>query len=126
MNKKRFIFLFILVNLLFCACNRNSIVGIWKNDDRILEFTDCGEFKIKFKKSSSMKSFSGSYIQKKDIVVLLFEEYETMDGTIGYTSDTDLANFKEIMEVSVDNLSCLHTKIISTGKEYSYSREEMN
>lgn len=120
--KQKYIFL-LFICILFFSCSKNTdIVGKWDNDDRSIEFTSNDCFRIEFKKPVQIKSFSGTYYQKKNIVVLVFEEYETSDGVTGFTDETDLADYKEAMEVSVLDSNQLCTKIIVSGKEYLYTR----
>lgn len=109
--------------LLFFSCSKNvNIIGQWENDERILEFNEYGEFIIKFKQPTKVQAFQGTFVQRNNITVLLFEEYKTDDGNWNYMDTTNLKNHKEVLQVSIVE-GKLHTKIVSTGKEYIYKQK---
>lgn len=119
--KKKYIFLI----LIFCSffvfsCKQQiKITGEWENNDRVLKFDEYGNFQIKYKNPTKIKSFSGITAIKKNILVLIFEEYETTDGIQGFTDTTDLAGYKEVLQISITD-KVLYTKILASGKEYKY------
>ena len=108
--------------LLLAACRPfSSLFGSWENDDRVLTFNSYGTFEIHNKNALQVKAFRGTMLQKKDILVLLFEEYETAEDGWCSTSGTDLEDYKEVLKVSIRD-DQLTTKILATGKEFTYKR----
>lgn len=117
-----YILLFLPLAVFLASCvNSASIYGKWEACNRIIEFDVDGSFSIEFKNPAVIKSFCGKVLRKKNIVVLLFEEFEKSDGEWLYTDGTDLENYKEIMFVSFEE-GKLITKIKATGKTFVYSR----
>ena len=109
--------------LLFFSCSKNiNIVGQWENDERILEFSEYGGVIIKFKQPTKVQAFQGTFVQRNKFTVLLFEEYKTDDGNWNYTDEINLEGHKEVLQISIIE-GKLHTKIVSTGKEYIYNRK---
>ena len=58
-------------------------------------------------------------IPLKDIERIVDVEYETTDGIQGFTETTDLAGYKEVLQISITD-KVLYTKILASGKEYKY------
>lgn len=110
-----------LATLLASCVGYASIYGKWEDSNRILEFDGDGSFNIEFKNPSVIKSFHGKALIKKNIAVLLFEEFEKSDGEWSYTDGTDLENYKEILFFSFEDEN-LVVKVKATGKTFVYKR----
>ncbi|WP_147634706.1 hypothetical protein [Treponema pectinovorum] len=124
MTRNKIIFAVLLLSFLFFSCSKNnSIVGKWENEDRILSFSDYGDFEIEYKNPKTIKSFRGSTAIKKNLVVLIFDEYQTSDNQWHFTDETELKGFKEILLVSVEK-DVLITEIKATGKKFEYKKIE--
>ncbi|MBR5400705.1 MAG: hypothetical protein IK102_02735 [Treponema sp.] len=118
MRYKKFLLFFVCV--LFISCNKKiEIYGQWENEDRKLVFDLNDIFVIEYKHPNQIQAFRGTYTQKKNIVVLIFEEYKTSDNVWISTYNTTLAEHKEVLNITITENN-LTTKIVSTGKEYSY------
>lgn len=112
-----------IISVVFISCSKTiNINGQWENNERILKFNEYGQFTIEYKQPKQIQAFQGSYVQKNNIIVLLFEEYKTDRENWNYTDETDLEGHKEVLQVSITD-NQLHTKIVSTGKEYIYIRK---
>lgn len=120
MIKKLFVILFCII--VFSCHSPINITGEWENDDRILKFNDYGNFTIEFKNPNEIKSFHGTTIVKKNFIILLFEEYKTIDNNFHTVDNTNLAGHKEAMEITIDN-NIMYTKILTTKKVYQYTKK---
>ena len=121
LNKNKLYFLFLICLSLISCKTKLNIIGTWENIDRKLVFDGYDNFIIEYKNSNQIQAFRGSYYQKNNIIVLIFDEYKTIDNSWISTDTTSLAGYKESLEVSITDDE-LYTKIVSTGKHYSYTR----
>lgn len=119
---KIYILLFFLFSVFLFSCNKpNSIYGKWEDSNRILEFSEYGDFTLEFKNSNLVKGFRGRALKKKNIMILFFEEFKDSNNEWLYTDGTDLEDYKEILFISFEDEK-LVTQIKSTNKKFIYTK----
>ena len=119
---KIYILLFFLFSVFLFSCNKpNSIYGKWEDSNRILEFSEYGDFTLEFKNSNLVKGYRGRALKKKNIMILFFEEFKDSNNEWLYTDGTDLEDYKEILFISFEDEK-LVTQIKSTNKKFIYTK----
>lgn len=125
--RNRFSVAVIVLNCVLLSCaviscsSQERLVGIWRNEQRTLTFSEDSGFLIHFTSSKTIRAFSGKYSVRGSVVYLAFEKY--LDGNDVWTSvaGTDLEEYIESMRFSVF-ADKLVTEIIASEAVYEYSR----
>ncbi len=123
---KKFIPIFFLFVLFFSACSgqREKLLGTWENQNRILSFSQDGQFSLYLKQSTDVKAFSGIYEfvgSPRNAVKMDFLTYLDANSTWDSLQGSEYENFTDLLLFRVDG-DKLETKVLSTERIFKYSR----
>ena len=126
MFRKITIFLSLLA-ILFCGCNLKSqeelLIGVWENEEKLLEFTE-SEFVFINKNATSVLAFQGSYSfaeNPRNAIKMNYLNYAEAENAWFSLENTELGNFVDVVLYHIKDDTLL-IKVIANDTLYTFKR----